>query len=111
MLKRIGPFCLQGYFFSRVLMGCANLADLTEDLAKLRNRLDSGGLLGALPQNIASMHISDVSHGDLKWSDILVDMENNELWFVDLDSAELHGQSPSTKAEARDLARFLRPAQ
>lgn len=111
LLKQLGPFCLKGYFFARVLPRCFTLDELAADLDQLTIRLDSGGLSGVLAQNIASMHISGVSHGDLKWTNILVDKENNELWFVDLDSAELHGQSPSTKAAARDLARFLLSAQ
>jgi hypothetical protein len=48
-----------------------------------------------------------VSHSDLKWSNILVHREKNELWFVDLDGAKLHRQMVRVKAVARDLGRFL----
>jgi len=111
LIKQRGPFCLRGYFFARVLPRCSTLDELAADLDQLTIRLESGGLNGALAQNIANMHNSGVSHGDLKWPNILVHKEKNELWFVDLDSAQLYGQSPSIKAAARDLARFLLSAQ
>ena len=111
LIKQRGPFCLKGYFFAKVLPKCSTLEEMAEDLDRLTLRLDPGGLIETLVQNIARMHSSGVSHGDLKWSNILVHDEKNELWFVDLDSAELQRQSPSTKAIARDLARFLLSAQ
>ena len=111
LIKQRGPFCLKGYFFAKVLPQCSTLDGFAADLNQLTTRLDSGGLREVLAQSIANMHNSGVSHGDLKWSNILVHDEKNELWFVDLDSAELHRQSPSTKAIARDLARFLLSAQ
>ena len=81
--------------------------ELTEDLEQFTKRFDSGGLIGVLAQNIARMHNSGASHGDLKWLNILVDREKNELWFVDLDAAKLHRRRVSVKAVARDLARFV----
>ena len=111
LLKQLGPFCRKGYFFAGVLPLCSTLDELAADLDQLTVRFDSGGLIGALAKNIARMHSSGVSHGDLKWSNILVHEEKKELWFVDLDSAKLYGQSPNTKAVARDLARFLLSAQ
>jgi len=107
LLKRRGPFCLQGYFFSRVVPRCSTLDELTEDLEQLTKRLDSGGLIEVLARNVARMHDSRVSHGDLKWPNILVEKENNELWFVDLDAAKLHRHRVSVTAVARDLARFV----
>ena len=107
LIERRGPFCLKGYFFSRVLPRCSTLDELTEDLEQFTKRFDSGGLIRILVQNIARMHDSGVSHSDLKWSNILVHREKNELWFVDLDGAKLHRQRVSVKAVARDLARFV----
>jgi len=83
------------------------LDELTEDLEQLTKRLDSGGLIEVLARNVARMHDSRVSHGDLKWPNILVEKENNELWFVDLDAAKLHRHRVSVTAVARDLARFV----
>ena len=82
-------------------------AELAKDLDPFTKRFDSEGLIETLVQNVARMHSSGVSHGDLKWSNILVHEDKNELWFVDLDSAQLYGRAPSTKAVARDLARFV----
>ena len=111
LIKQRGPFCLGGYFFARVLPECSTLDEIAEDVDQLTTRLDLGGLIGALARNIARMHNSGVSHGDLKWPNILVHEEKNELWFVDLDSAQLYGRAPSNKAVARDLARFVLSGQ
>lgn len=107
LIKRRGPFCLKGYFFARVLPKCSTLDELTEDLDQFTKRFDSGGLIGVLAQNVAKMHNSGASHSDLKWSNILVHREKNELWFVDLDGAKLHRRMPSPKAVTRDLGRFM----
>jgi RIO kinase 1 len=53
------------------------------------------------------MHDSNATHGDLKWSNVLVHEKKNKLWFVDLDASKLYGQPPGPKEVARDLARFM----
>jgi hypothetical protein len=111
LIQQRGPFCLKGYFFARVLPKCFALDEIAENVDQLTVRFDSGGLIGVLAQTIANMHDSSVSHGDLKWSNILVHKEKNELWFVDLDSAQLYRKAPNTKAVVRDLARFLLSGQ
>jgi len=111
LIKQRGPFCLKGYFFARVLPRCFTLAELAKDLDPFTKRFDSENLIETLAQNIAIMHSSGVSHGDLKSSNILVHDDKDELWFVDLDSAQLYGHAPSTKAVARDLARFVLSGQ
>jgi hypothetical protein len=45
LLKQKGPICLGGYYFSKALRRCPSLHELTEDLAQLNERLDSGGWL------------------------------------------------------------------
>jgi RIO kinase 1 len=107
LIKQRGPFCLEGYFFSKVLSSCYSLEELTKDLRLLSKRLDSGGLIGNLAREVAALHDSGTTHGDLKWSNILIHEEKNELWFVDFDGAKLHSSCPDCKAVARDLARFV----
>lgn len=107
LIKQRGPFCLEGYFFSKVLSSCCSLEELTKDLKQLSKRLDSGGLIGDLAWNVAALHKSGTTHGDLKWSNILIHEEKNQLWFVDFDAAKLHRRNPDGKAVARDLARFV----
>jgi len=107
LIKQRGPFCLEGYFFSKVLSSCSSLEELTKDLKQLSKRLDSGGLIGNLAWNVAALHDSGTTHGDLKWSNILIHAEKNQLWFVDFDAAKLHNRCPDGKAVARDLARFV----
>jgi len=107
LVKQRGPFCLEGYFFSKGLGNCSSLKELTKDLRQLSKRLDSGGLIGNLARMVAALHDSGTTHGDLKWSNMLIHEEKNELWFVDFDGAKLHRRSPDGKAVARDLARFV----
>jgi hypothetical protein len=107
LLQKSGPFCREGYFFSEALSGCNSLGTLAWTSRELSKRLASGGLLEALARGIAAFHDCGVTHGDLKWSNILVDEKDNRLWFVDLDSAKLHSHFLGPTRVARDLARFV----
>jgi RIO kinase 1 len=107
LIKQKGPFWREAYFFSKAVTGCDNLGTLARDDTRLSDRLDSGGLTEALARAIALLHDSGVTHGDLKWSNILVDQKGNKPWFVDLDAAKLRGCFLGPPHVARDLARFL----
>ena len=107
VIERRGPFCFKGWFISKVLEGCFSLDYLTCDLEKLSNRFECGGVIEALAAHVAALHDSGVTHGDLKWSNILIHEAKNEIWFVDLDAAKLHSRNPAGKAVSRDLARFV----
>ena len=107
LLQKNGPFCREGYFFSEALSGCNSLGTLAWTSRELSKRLASGGLLEALARGIAAFHDCGVTHGDLKWSNILVDEKDNRLWFVDLDSARVHTLLGRPSRVARDLARFV----
>jgi len=107
LLKKRWPFCRQGYFFSKVLSGYNSLGTLAWSSRELSRRLASRGLIEALARGVAGIHDCGVTHGDLKWSNILVHEKDNRLWFVDLDSAKLHTHFLGPKRVARDLARFV----
>ena len=107
LLKKSGPFYRKGYFFSKALSDCSSLATLAWTSRELSTRLDSGGLVEALARGIAALHDCGVTHGDLKWSNILVHEKDNRFWFVDLDSAKLHTHFWGPPRVARDLARFV----
>jgi hypothetical protein len=107
LLKHKGPFCLNGYYFSKAVPDCTNLGKLAVNQEHLRKRLESESLTETLARDIASLHNCGVIHGDLKWTNILVHLKQNMLWFVDLDSAKMSGGSPGPAHVARDLARFV----
>jgi tRNA A-37 threonylcarbamoyl transferase component Bud32 len=107
LLKRRGPFFLKGFFFSEIQQSCLTLDKLCKNFDQLIERFDSGGLLETLASQTAKMHDSSATHGDLKWSNVLVHQKKNQLWFVDLDAAELYGRPPTVREIARDLARFV----
>jgi hypothetical protein len=107
LLKQSGPICLGGYFFSKALRRCPSLHELTEDLAQLNERLDSGGLSRVAAHYVAALHDSGATHGDLKWTNILVDKKENQLWLIDLDASKIYRVHLGPKRIARDLARFV----
>jgi RIO kinase 1 len=107
LLKQKGPICLTGYFFSKPLRRCLSLHELTKDLAQLNERLDSGGLIQAVAHYVAALHNSGAIHGDLKWTNILVDEKGNQLWLIDLDASSIYRGQLGHKKVARDLARFV----
>jgi RIO kinase 1 len=107
LLKQKGPRCLGGYYFSKALSSCSSLYELSEDLALLNERLDSGGLSLVAAHSVAALHDSSAIHGDLKWTNILVDTKENQLWLIDLDASSISGGYLGSKEVARDLARFV----
>jgi len=107
LLKKKGPICLSGYYFSEAVRRCPSLHELTEDLDQLNERLDSGGLSRVAAHYVAALHDSGATHGDLKWTNILVDEKENQLWLIDLDASGIHGGHLGPKGIARDLARFV----
>ncbi len=61
---------------------------------------------------IARLHNLGVSHGDLKWVNILLtynvsSIKDYNIWLVDLDSCRIHRSSIFLDDMARDIARFL----
>ena len=107
LLKQKGPMCPGGYYFSEALRRCPSLHELTEDLAQLNERLDAGGLSRVAAHYVAALHDSGATHGDLKWTNILVDEKENQLWLIDLDASRIHRGYLGPKGIARDLARFV----
>jgi RIO kinase 1 len=107
LLKKKGPICLSGYYFSKALRRCPSLHELTEDLEQLNERLDSGGLSLVAAHCVAALHDSGATHGDLKWTNILVNEKENQLWLIDLDASRIHRGHLGPKGIARDLARFV----
>jgi hypothetical protein len=107
LLKKKGPICLSGYYVSKALGRCPSLHELTKDLDQLNERLDLGGLSRAAAYYVAALHDSGATHGDLKWTNILVDEKENQLWLIDLDASRIHRGHLGPKSIARDLARFV----
>ena len=107
LLKKKGLICLSGYYFSKALRRCPSLQELTEDLTQLNERLDAGGLSQVAAHYVAALHDSGATHGDLKWTNILVDEKENQLWLIDLDASSISGRHLGPKGIARDLARFV----
>jgi RIO kinase 1 len=107
LLRKKGLMCLGGYYFSKALRRCPSLHELTEDLAQLKESLDSGGLSRVAAHCVAALHDSGATHGDLKWTNILVDEKENQLWLIDLDASRIHRGHLGPKSIARDLARFV----
>jgi len=107
LLKQKGPICPGGYYFSKALRRCPSLHELTEDLAQLNERLGAGGLSRVAAHCVAALHDSGATHGDLKWTNILVNERENNLWLIDLDASRIHSGHLGPKGIARDLARFV----
>jgi RIO kinase 1 len=107
LLKQKGPICPGGYYFSKALRRCPSLHELTEDLDQLNERLDSGGLSLVAAHCVAALHDSGATHGDLKWTNILVNEKENQLWLIDLDASKIYRGHLGPNGIARDLARFV----
>lgn len=101
----IGPsFSIRHSFF---------LSSIIENSENLHHAYKKGlfdkNIARQLAETITRWHMAGAVHGDLKWSNILVqknaDMRN--IFFVDLDQAKLY-KKPKIKGIIRDLVRFYR---
>jgi RIO kinase 1 len=107
LLRQKGPMCPGGYYFAKALRRCPSLHELTEDLDQLEERLDSGGLSRVAAHCVAALHDSGATHGDLKWTNVLINEKENQLWLIDLDASRIHRGHLGPQGIARDLARFV----
>lgn len=105
LLIRSGVLDVRSIYYCEAMTECRPLREVIS--------VDSPGgererLLDALAAEIAKMHNAGIVHGDLKWTNILVDRANERFWLVDLDGAQL---ARSLQATMRDLARFVAAAR
>lgn len=93
------------FFLSAAIANAENLADIYLARSFQREEL----IAGELARAVASWHLAGAGHGDLKWSNILVEKagEGYNFYFIDLDRSEL-GTAPSPGMIRKDLTRFYR---
>jgi tRNA A-37 threonylcarbamoyl transferase component Bud32 len=107
LVKEAGPFCLAGYIFSEAISDCISLLELAKRSDRSQSRSELRKMMELAADHVAAMHEGGVTHGDLKWSNILFDRSPGRLWLVDLDSAKYHDHGLDPRRVARDLARFV----
>jgi tRNA A-37 threonylcarbamoyl transferase component Bud32 len=93
------------FYLSSVIENSMNLVHIFNNpqLSKYEN------IACLLARNVADWHLAGAVHGDLKWSNILV-QENPDamsIFFIDLDQTKLYG-APNIAGIIKDLARFYR---
>jgi tRNA A-37 threonylcarbamoyl transferase component Bud32 len=92
-------------FISRVIDNADNLANIYKQ--GLFHKIDR--LAEQLSKTLVTWHLSGAVHGDLKWSNILLQRKNDDLnfYFIDLDHAKLNNM-PQRRGIIKDLTRFYR---
>ena len=82
-----------------------------EDLQRKWDRVDQAAerplWLSVAAQSLARLHLAGYSHGDCKWSNLLIN--GDQLYLVDLDA--VRKTAPGSRRQARDLARFTLNAE
>ena len=107
LVRQTGPVCLAGYFFSEAISDCRSLLEWAKRPEVSRFRPEWKDVMDLVAHHVAAMHEGGVTHGDLKWSNILFDGSQGRPWLVDLDSAKYHDLRLDPRRVARDLARFV----
>lgn len=93
------------FFISSVIENSDNLGNIYK--TGMFNKTEK--IADILGKTISGWHMSGAVHGDLKWSNILMQKDDNEVKFflVDLDHAKLCNKL-KIKSISRDLVRFYR---
>jgi tRNA A-37 threonylcarbamoyl transferase component Bud32 len=92
------------FFLSSVVENSISLAGIY-----LRGHFEPDKIAALLGRAVAELHTAGAVHGDLKWSNILLQEQegNTNIYFIDLDQSKLY-KYPKISGMARDLARFYR---
>jgi hypothetical protein len=93
------------FFLAVAVAGAGNLGELY----KKGNFGEPEKMAKGLARTLAAWHLSGTVHGDLKWSNILLQRKegDNRFFFVDLDRSRLY-RLPKLRGMRKDLVRFYR---
>jgi tRNA A-37 threonylcarbamoyl transferase component Bud32 len=93
------------FFVSSVIENADNLDDIYKKGMFAQNRK----IANELGKTIAHWHMAGAVHKDMKWSNILIQWNDDTMrfFFVDLDQAKLYRQ-PQIKGMMKDLKQFYR---
>ena len=96
-----------GYYCCEPLIKTKCLADIAYYDKPLFDRLVNGDFFDAVAAELAEFYRLNISHGDMKWTNILVNEQSEKFWFVDLDACKKNSDFRQNKLAARDVARFV----
>lgn len=107
------PICYAGpSFYRKSSFFISSLIENSQNLGYIYKRglfREPEKLAFALGKAISAWHVAGAVHGDLKWSNIML-QRNAELiniFFIDLDQAKLY-RTPKIRGIIKDLTRFYR---
>ncbi len=104
-----GPFKLRSWYISRFVEG----EDLQTHILSLSenqiDQLEHGSVYTGIGQLFSAMRSHQLSHGDMKATNVIVDQKQTSLILIDLDAAKAHGSKDNlARALGRDWVRFLK---
>ena len=102
-----GDYNGTGYYCCETLTHCTMLADIACYNKKLYDNLLKSDFFERVLNNISVIHQLGISHGDLKWTNILVNENTFDFWFVDLDASIMHRNISQDYLAGRDISRFV----
>jgi len=94
------------YYCCESLKTCKMLADIAYYDKKLYGRLCRSDLFARVMDSISKIHRLGISHGDLKWSNILVNEQTLDFWFIDFDASVLRRYFKIDYFAIRDIEVF-----
>ena len=100
--QRIGPFRIDAYLVSEVLLGEELLSVLPT-----MNKEQQSSVVEEINVSFNKMYQANISHGDLKATNLM--WVNGEVFFIDLDASRQHKiKSVFDVSHSKDKKRFLR---
>ncbi len=102
-----GDYKGTGYYCCEALADCKMLADIAYYDKKLYENLLKSDFFERVLNNITMIHQLGISHGDMKWTNILVNEKTFDFWFIDLDACVRHRRMKLDYLASRDISRFV----
>ncbi len=96
----------QSYFYSEYAQGKRDLLSVLKECPELLGRFVDQRLFFRIAFYLARLHNSGYCHGDTKWANIMVDEENSDLLFIDLDGAR-PVKAALGRGVVKDVSRFV----
>jgi len=106
VIEKKNKFHIVQYFYCQYLPNMNNLNLVALSRPDISDWLKKTDIIPRIAKLLAQLHNAGISHGDMKWANILTNEKNGDFYFIDLDDAS-QTDSALNRGMKKDIGRFL----